>query len=103
MKEITDRWDATLLEYGLALKHRSDMERQMFNADNVEVQDQFYELWDQASTQVTTLRGKIAIIAKHMAVDRAEQYLKEFEQQGPQSANLEAHVGFPKKVDTAQL
>lgn len=71
--EIIDLWDRTLLDYGLAMKKQWELEDRMRAATDVEEETRLSRLWENQCELVFTLKSKVAIMAKHMALHRAQK------------------------------
>lgn len=67
----TEEWDQTLLGYGLAMKKQIELEALMRESQTVEEEQRFYRLWEDQCEQVLTLRGRLAIMVKHAALQKA--------------------------------
>lgn len=72
IREFTkENWDQLLLDYGLAMQARDDYYQKMRAASTVTEEQHFGDLWEEQSLRVSDFRGKLSIMVKDMAIERA--------------------------------
>lgn len=66
-----ENWDQMLLDYGLAMQAQDDYYQKMRAATTVTEEQHYGDLWEEQSLKVSDFRGKMTVMVKNMAIERA--------------------------------